>query len=96
MLLIFYLLIVFKDIEFVNMENHKNPVGKKIFQKFGKILKQMRLKRELTQEELSDLAGIHRTYVAGIEGGHRNPSLKNIVRLANALGVKTEELFNKL
>ncbi|OGK46307.1 hypothetical protein A2963_00350 [Candidatus Roizmanbacteria bacterium RIFCSPLOWO2_01_FULL_40_13] len=78
------------------MENHKNPVDKKIFLKFGKTLKQMRLEKQLTQEKLSDLAGIHRTHVAGIEGVHRNPSLKNVVRLANALGVKTKELFNKL
>ena len=96
MLLIFYLLILFKIVKFVNMKNQLDTVDKKIFQKFGKILKQIRLRKQLTQEELSDLARIHRTYVAGIEGGHRNPSLKNIVRLANALGVKTEELFNKL
>jgi transcriptional regulator with XRE-family HTH domain len=45
---------------------------------------------------LADLAGIHRTYVAGIERGYRNPSLKNIVRLARALKIKTVDLFKKL
>ena len=78
------------------MKNLKNPVGKRIFQKFGTILKEKRKEKELTREELADRAGIHRTYVAGIEGGHRNPSLKNIYRLAKALGIKINEFFEKI
>lgn len=38
-------------------------------------------------------AGLDRTYVGGIERGERNVALKNIEKLANALGVGIEELF---
>ena len=95
MLLIFYLLIVFKMIKYVKMKNQKKSINKKIFKKFGKILRQKRREKNLTQEELADLAGIHRTYVAGIEGGYRNPSLKNIIKLGNALGIKIKKLFEE-
>lgn len=71
-------------------------VNKKIFQKFGIILKEKRKEKGLTQEELADLAGIHRTYVAGIEGGYRNPSLKNIIRIAKALKLAPKTLFENL
>ena len=36
---------------------------------------------------------MHRTYLGGIERGERNPSLKNIEAIANALGVKLSDLF---
>ena len=36
---------------------------------------------------------MHRTYLAGIERALRNPSLENLVKLANALGVTLAELF---
>jgi len=42
---------------------------------------------------LSLKSGIDRTYIGGIERGERNVALKNIERLANALGVSIEELF---
>ncbi|MGO9261598.1 MAG: helix-turn-helix transcriptional regulator [Bryobacteraceae bacterium] len=38
-------------------------------------------------------AGIHRTYLGGIETARRNPSLRNIIRIAVALGVPVKELF---
>jgi transcriptional regulator with XRE-family HTH domain len=48
-----------------------------------------RLRRELgqSQEELADRAGLHRTYVSGVERGIRNPTLTVIERLARGLGV---------
>ena len=95
MLLIFYLLIVFKTVKFVNM-SFKANVNKKIFQEFGRILREKRRGKKLTQEELANLAGIHRTYIAGIERGIRNPSLKNIVRLGRALKIEIKELLKNL
>lgn len=54
----------------------------------------MRLAKGLSQEKLAFEAGMHRTYLGGIERGERNPTLKNIVRLARALGVNLPELFD--
>jgi len=40
-------------------------------------------------------AGIHRSYLAGIESGRRNPSLQNIAKIASALGVPIASLFDQ-
>ena len=60
---------------------------------FGKRLRQLRRERGLSQERLGFLTGLDRTYISGIERGVRNVSLKNIARLAKALGVSLAELF---
>jgi DNA-binding XRE family transcriptional regulator len=46
-----------------------------------------------SQEEVAHRAGIHVTYLSGIERGTSNPSLKNIRRVALALNVPVTELF---
>ena len=60
---------------------------------FGAYLRSLRQKNGLSQEELAHRAGIHVTYLSGIERGKRNPSLKNILRIAVALSVPLRELF---
>lgn len=47
----------------------------------------------LSQEQLADLAGLHRTYVGSIERGERNPSLLNIARLARALKLQPRDIM---
>jgi len=47
----------------------------------------------LSQEELAERAQLHRTYIAGIESGGRNLTLKNIEKLAHALQVSTNDLL---
>ena len=61
--------------------------------RFGARIRELRNRRGLSQETLAAEAGIHRTYVGGIEVGLRNPSLKNIARLARALRVPLKDLF---
>ena len=60
---------------------------------FGKQIRSLRMQRKLTQEDLAHSAGIHVTYLSGVERGIRNPSLKNIRAIALALGVLVGELF---
>ena len=60
---------------------------------FGAHIRTLRLSQELSQEEVAHRAGIHVTYLSGIERGKRNPSLKNLRRIAQALGVPIMELF---
>ena len=62
-------------------------------EKFGKRIKEIRKEKGISQEGLGDLADLDRTYIGGIERGERNPSLKNIDKIAKALGVRIEELF---
>lgn len=57
----------------------------------------MRKAREamgVSQEELADLAGVHRTYVSGVERGVRNPTVTVLERLAKALKVKPGSLLD--
>lgn len=61
--------------------------------KFGKNLRQLREKQDLTQEELADRAGMHWTYIGQIERGVRNPSLVNLYKLAKALKVSSGQLL---
>lgn len=62
---------------------------------FGNRIRQLRLSRGFSQEELADSAGLDRTYIGGIERGERNPSLINILKLARALNTKPENLFEE-
>ncbi len=67
-----------------------------ILKKFGQKLRDERGKKGLSQEELADEAGIHRTYVGMIERGQKNVTLKNLKKLAKALKLNLEELVKGL
>ncbi len=58
----------------------------------GQNVRQSREAKELTQEKLAEKAGLDPTYISGIERGLRNPGIKNVARLARALGLTTSEL----
>ena len=60
---------------------------------FGERVRSLRHSSGLSQDALADVCGLDRTYVGGIERGERNPSLRNIARLALALGVSLAELL---
>ncbi len=64
-----------------------------IRERFGYAVKIRREELGLTQEDLADRAGIHRTYLSDIERGSRNVSLINIERLATGLAVSISGLF---
>ena len=61
---------------------------------FGKRIRELRKGLGLSQEQLAERAGLHWTYVGGIERGERNPALVNIGRLAAALEVSMADLFS--
>lgn len=64
-----------------------------ILKAFGARVKELRLKKGLSQEELAERSRLHRTYISSVELGKRNISLKNIHALAAALEVPIEMFF---
>ena len=62
----------------------------------GKRIRQLRQAKGWSQEFLADEAGMHRTYMWGIEQGVRNPSVRHLTRIADALGVSLGALFESL
>lgn len=69
------------------------PTAGRLRKTFASNLKKVRQRRELSQERLAELTGLHRTYVGSVERGERNVSIDNIERFATALGVEATDLF---
>lgn len=65
-----------------------------ILQKFGNRIRELRKNQGLSQEQLAELTGFHRTYIGMIERGERNPALINIEIFAKAFGINLTELFS--
>ena len=61
----------------------------------GKNVRTLRLDRGLSQEELADKADIHQTYLSGVEGGKRNPSILILERIAGALAIDVGDFFKR-
>lgn len=66
----------------------------KILENFGETVRKKRKSAGLSQEELAEKLGIHRTYMSFIERGIRNPSLLMIFKISRALKIKLPELFD--
>ncbi len=67
---------------------------KAILVKFGKKIREVRVKRGLSQEALADRANVHRTYIGMVERAEKNITLLNIQKLAKALKIEIRELFD--
>jgi transcriptional regulator with XRE-family HTH domain len=60
---------------------------------FAKKLREIRLKKKLSQGDVAKILGVHRTYISGLERGRRNPSLATIQKLAKALKISPKDLL---
>lgn len=58
-------------------------------------IKQKRLVRGWSQEELANRCGLHRTYIGAVERGERNITLATLERIADALGVPPHKLISE-
>ena len=59
-------------------------------------IKEHRMFKQISQEELAERCGLHRTYISDIERGTRNVSIDNIERIAAGLEVSPEKLLEDL
>ena len=65
-----------------------------INEEVGFNIRRIREERNLSQEELADLAGLHRAYIGQIERGEKNIGLKNLEKIAKALNVSMKVLLD--
>jgi transcriptional regulator with XRE-family HTH domain len=59
---------------------------------FGEAVRSERLRRELTQQQLAELAGLHHNYISLIERGKTAPALDTVFALAKGLDCKGSKL----
>ena len=67
-----------------------------VLKKFADKVRELRIKKNLSQEKLGELSELHRTYIGMVERAEKNISLKNIQKIAKALNVQLEDLFKGL
>lgn len=68
-------------------------VEEEILVKFGERVKSLRRSRGMSQEQLAELAGVHRTYIGMIERAEKNITLVNIQKIARAFGISVADIF---
>lgn len=71
-------------------------MSEKILQQFGHRVREERMRKRLSQEELASLAGMHRTYIGMVERAERNITLKNIEKIADALDITVNDLIGDI
>ena len=74
----------------------KAPSPPAILKPLGAQLRRLRLERELSQERLAELAGLHYKYIGRVELSKAEPGADVLVRLARALAVPVGELFDTI
>lgn len=67
-----------------------------ILKRFGARVRELRKNEGYSQESFADECGLDRTYMGGIERGERNVALRNIERIAEALGISIAELMRDI
>ena len=74
----------------------KGDGDRSVAKSFGQALRQLRLERGMSQEELGFASGYHRTYISLLERGKKSPSLQTIFQLAKALNVEPSQMVERV
>jgi len=82
---------IFVKIKAVPQIMKKEP----ILLRFGKNVQELRKAQQLSQEQLAEIAGVHRTYIGMIERAEKNITLCNIEKIAKALNVSISKLLEE-
>lgn len=64
-----------------------------ITDEIGNRIRDLRKQKGLSQEKLALIAGVDRTYLAGVELGKRNVTIVSLEKITNALGISLKEFF---
>ena len=63
--------------------------------KLGRVIRDMRISKKWTQEDLAEAAEMHPTYISSIETGKRNVSILMISKIAGAFDITIAELMER-
>jgi transcriptional regulator with XRE-family HTH domain len=69
--------------------------GAKELVALGKVIRELRLEFDYSQEAFADAVGIDRSYIGGIERGEHNLALMNLLKIAKSLNLSLSQLLNK-
>lgn len=61
--------------------------------KIGRVLRELRLEAGLSQEELAEMCGLHRTYIGSIERAEKNVTIQTVEKLTDALNISLSAFF---
>ena len=67
--------------------------GNFVYKRLGEKLSKIRKQKEISQDKLSFLCDVDRTYIAKIENGKANPSFKVLMKIAKGLKIKLSKLL---
>jgi transcriptional regulator with XRE-family HTH domain len=67
---------------------------KQVATAFGQRVRELRLEKGMTQEQLAEAAGLHPTFISNVERGYRVPTLTTLYRLARGLDVDARGLLD--
>jgi len=62
---------------------------------FSNNVRKYRIERNLSQEKLAEIAGVHRTYIGSVERGERNITINVMEKICNALNMNIINFFQK-
>ena len=78
------------------LQKKTDAMNDDILKRFGLTIKRLRESKGISQEKLGEISDLHRTYIGMIERAERNITLKNIEKLAKALGTDISKIFEEL
>ena len=69
------------------------PQEREILIALGLKMRSVRLSLNLSQEELAELSGLHRTYISSMERGERNIAILNIIKICRSINLPPEKIL---
>ena len=78
------------------MPGYTDRLESMIEESFGRVLRELRRNRGLSQDKLADLTDTHRTYISQLERGLRCPSLRTVEAVAAALSISIRDLMGRV
>ncbi len=78
------------------MDTPQDPAAQRLAGHVGQRMRALRVARNISQEQLGDLAALHRTFIGRVERGETNITVYSLMRICEALDVSLAEFFRPL